>query len=263
MIIIFSCESKTSQESKDLGTLLNKDDGAFEKLQRTLTHQKLVTYGIRSAVDVSPKSFPFTSRLPGEFNTYNMLAAIAVCTSLGISNEKIKDGLASFTLPLGRMNMIKNGMGMDIFVDYAHTPNALTQALTTLNSMRKKNSKIISIIGAEGYRDIKKRPKLGEIAMSLSDRVIITSVDPRGLMDEINKAILTGAKKAGGELGKNVFIEPDRQKAIDMAIHTLGKKGDIIGIFGKGHERSMNMDGKHELPWSDYEAVETALRARA
>ena len=123
----------------------------------------------------------------------------------------------------------------------------------------KKYTRVISLIGAEGYRDPNKRAKMGEIATKLSDIVIITSVDPRGLIEEINKQILEGVAKAKGIVGKNIFVENDRQKAINLAI-SLAKKGAIIGIFGKGHEQSMNLDGKHEVHWSDYEAVENALK---
>ena len=82
----------------------------------------------------------------------------------------------------------------------------------------------------------------------------------RKVPSDISQAILEGAQKSGGKLGKTVFIEGNRGKAIDFAINVLAKKGDTIGIFGKGHEQSINLDGKKELPWSDKEAVLKALR---
>jgi len=89
--------------------------------------------------------------------------------------------------------------------------------------------------------------------------VIVTAVDPRGQIKVINKQISEGAKKAGAKLGINFFVIEDREEAIDFALNQLAKKNDVVGIFGKGHEASMNLDGKKELPWSDFEAVKKAL----
>ena len=100
---------------------------------------------------------------------------------------------------------------------------------------------------------------MGDIAQRLSDVVIVTAVDPRGQMDSINKKIKEGAKKAGAKMNVNFFVIEDRQKAIDFAINKIARKRDIVGIFGKGHEISMNMDGKKEIPWSDKKAVKDAL----
>ena len=101
---------------------------------------------------------------------------------------------------------------------------------------------------------------MGEVSVNNSDYSIVTDVDSRGLIESINKMILEGVKKAGGKIDKNVFVENDRTKAIDFAINTLAEKGDIVGIFGKGHELTMNTDGIHEGAWSDYEAVAKALK---
>ena len=119
---------------------------------------------------------------------------------------------------------------------------------------------MISIFGCEGYRDLDKRGMMGEVSVKNADYSIVTDVDSRGLIDSINKMILQGVEKAGGKVGENVFVENNRTKAIDLAINKLAKKGDIVGIFGKGHELTMNSDGIHEGPWSDYEAVAKALK---
>ncbi len=100
---------------------------------------------------------------------------------------------------------------------------------------------------------------MGEIAQELSDIVIVTAVDPRGQMETINRQITQGALKMGAKKDENFFIIEDRQEAIEFAIRDVAKKGDMVGIFGKGHETSMNMDGKKELPWSDFAAVQKAL----
>ena len=100
---------------------------------------------------------------------------------------------------------------------------------------------------------------MGEIAQRLSSIVVVTSVDPRGQWKIIKQKITEGALKAGAREGINFFVEENREKAIYFAINKLSKKGDTIGIFGKGHEKSMNIDGKKELPWSDFEEVQKAL----
>lgn len=242
--------------------VVNADDGSYPKLLPLIENKKTVTYGIYAKADIVSEKYPYASQLIGEFNTYNMLAAISVCKTLGIPDAVIKKGIETFQTPVGRMNEIQNNLGVTIIVDYAHTPNGLYQALTSLQSRKKDTSHLISLIGAEGYRDSGKRPLLGEIATKLSDIVIITGVDPRGQEIEINRQILEGAQKAGGILDKTVFIQPDREKAITMAITKLSRKGDIIGIFGKGHERSINYDGMHEEQWNDTETVMKILSAR-
>ena len=151
------------------------------------------------------------------------------------------------------MEEIKNSKGIKIFIDFAHTPNGLKQALIALKSQKK--GRIIALIGAEGFRDEGKRAMMGEVAQKMADIVIVTAVDPRGLIEIINAQISQGAKKAGAKENKNFFIINDRQKAIGFAINNLAKKGDTVGIFGKGHETSMNIDGKREIPWSDAEVV--------
>ena len=155
-----------------------------------------------------------------------------------------------------------NTKGIKIIIDFAHTPNGLEQALKTLRSHSSSLSdlgvedltsgKLISLIGCEGFRDIGKREMMGKIAGKLADYVIVTAVDPRGQLEVINKQIIK-------DLKKNYFVIDDRQEAINFAINQLAKKGDIVGIFGKGHESSMNLDGKHEIPWSDKEAVAKVL----
>ena len=238
--------------------IINKDDASFSKIVPLVSSKKIITFGLGKDADITESMFHYSSPLVGDFNRYNVLAAVAVCTSIGMNSNQIKIGIESFITPNGRMNSIKNTKGLSIYIDYAHTANGIKQALSTLKETKK--GKLIAIIGGEGYRDEKKRAIIGEVSVKLADIVIITSVDPRGLLAEINMQILQGVKKAKGVLNKNVFIIDDRQEAIDHAVNFLAQKGDTIAILGKGHERSMNIDGKHEIPWSDAVAVEGALR---
>lgn len=251
----FKAKSKLIKKAKV--AVLNRDDPNFARLSK-LARDKVISFGLHKNANFNPQEFPVKVRLPGEYNVLNAMAASAVTSSLGVDRKTINEAISAMrTLP-GRMEEVSNTKGVRVFIDFAHTPNGLTQALNALRE--KKQGKIIALIGAEGYRDVEKRSKLGEIATKLADDVIITSVDPRGLIEQINIQILQGVKKAKGVIGKHVFVENDRQKAIEMAINSLAKKGDTVAIFGKGHETSMNLDGKKEVPWSDKDAVEKALR---
>ncbi len=237
--------------------VLNYDEKNFKRLA-SLSHGKVISYGLKPEAEVNPKECPLNLDLPGDYNLQNAMAASAVAMALGVGKEKIIKSLESFRLPMGRMQEVANDLGINIYIDYAHTPNGLEQALTALE--KKHKNKLIALIGAEGLRDVQKRAWMGKIAGNLADITIVTAVDPRGYIDEINKDISKGLESVGGVVGKTYFVESDRQKAIEMAIKTLAKKGDTVGIFGKGHENSMNLDGKEEIPWSDLDAVKRALK---
>lgn len=236
--------------------ILNKGEKHFNRLSK-LTYGKIISFGLTEDAEYNPKNTPLELNLPGDYNKLNALAAIAATETLGVSKADALKTLSKFSQLEGRMDEIKNKKGIKVFVDFAHTPNALENALTALSLENK--GRIISVFGCAGLRDEQKRPLMGEISARIADFTVITAEDPRGMINEINKQILEGSKKSGGVLGENVFIENDRQKAIDFAINKLAKKGDIVGVFGKGHEKSMNIDGQHELEWSDMEACKKAL----
>lgn len=215
-----------------------------------------LTFGLNEG-EFNQKELKLKLKIPGEYNILNALAAFAVCCYLGIDRQSSIKSLAKFSNLKGRFEEIKNNKKIRIVVDFAHTPNALENILKTLR--QDTTGRLISVFGAAGKRDKGKRAIMGEIAQRLSDIVIIAPEDPRGELEEINKQILAGATKANGVLGENLFVVDDRSMAIDFAINKIAKVGDTIGIFGKGHEQSMNMDGKSEIPWSDVKAVESSL----
>src|SRR3989344_5457659 len=232
--------------------VLNFDEKHFVRLSK-ITSCKVLSFGFNKKADFNPENFPLKLKIPGDYNILNALAAACVGEQLNIDKQTIKKTMESFSSLEGRMNEISNKKGIKIIVDFAHTPNALEGALKALRGQTK--GLLISVFGSAGARDTEKRGLMGEVSARLADITVITAEDPRGELDKISQQILEGSQKSGGKLGKNVFIEGDREKAIEFAINTLAKKGDTVGIFGKGHEKSMNIDGKSEKPWSDKEAV--------
>lgn len=219
--------------------------------------KKVLTFSLKVG-DFKRKDVNFKLKIPGNYNIENALAAYAVASVLGINQGLAKKTLNGFSGLAGRMERVPNQKGIKIFIDFAHTPNALEQALKSLRS-HPRGGKLISLIGCEGFRDPGKREPIGEISGKLADYTIVTAVDPRGQLDEINKQIITGLEKAGLKKDQGYFVVDNRQEAINFAVQKLAKKNDVVGIFGKGHENSMNLDGKKELPWSDKLAVKKAL----
>lgn len=192
--------------------------------------------------------------LEGDFNNLNAETAIDVCKELGISEKESLKALKTFKLPSGRLEEIPNKLGIKIFVDFAHTPDSLEAALKYLKTITKK--RLISVFGCAGERDTKKRSRMGKISSKLSDIIILTAEDPRTEdVDDIIKQIRSGMVKSI----KNVFEIPDRKEAIKFALKSA-KRGDLIALLGKGHEKSMNLDGKTEIPWSDQNTVRDFLK---
>lgn len=239
--------------------LIKHADNAIinSNLNINVPHKKIITFGFNSG-DLNQKSVKLSLKIPGEYNIENALAALGVSFVLGIDKKIAQKALENFSGITGRMEKVENNKGIKIIVDFAHTPNALEQALKTLRKQTK--GKLIAVFGSAGKRDIEKRGLMGQIAGRLADFAVVTAEDPRGELEVINRQIIKGAIKSGKVLDKNIFIVEDRAEAIGFATHKLAKKGDIVGIFGKGHELSMNMDGKKEIPWSDKEAIERALQ---
>jgi len=255
--------------------VLNRDDNSFRYLnvKCQMSNVKCITYGIKNEADFTPKSFPFKTLLPGEYNQYNCLAAIAATSALGISPEIIRQGVASFKGVIGRVEEIDEGQDFKVIVDFAHTPNGLENVLITLQGLKTKSQRLIVVFGCAGLRDVAKRPMMGEISAQLADITVLTAEDPRTedvneIINQIAEGCLKGGAKEGNlsnwsdwsNLKEKVFLRiPDRREAIRFAIQKLAKKGDIVVICGKGHERSMCY-GKTEYSWNDQQESREALR---
>ena len=167
--------------------------------------------------------------LPGKFNVYNALCAIATAVSEGIDIECIKQALENISVP-GRMQPIENNFGVNILVDYAHNAAALESVLDTLKEYTE--GRIITVFGCGGNRSRTRRFEMGEVSGNLSDYTVITSDNPRNEEpDAIIADIITGISKTTGKYE----VEPDRSKAIKLSIN-MAQKGDTVLIAGKGHE---------------------------
>ncbi len=217
---------------------------------------KIITFGLTNG-DFNQKDLKLNLKIPGDYNIENALAALAVAFILDVPKGLAQKTLENFESIPGRMEEVKNNKGIKIIIDFAHTPNALESVLQALRS-KSKGGRLISVFGAASERDVKKRPMMGEISAKLSNITILTDEDPRYEdKNKIIEEIAQGAIKAGAKEERTLFKQPDRQKAIEMALF-LARKGDVVGIFGKGHEKSMNYKGV-EKNWSDTEAVQRVL----
>jgi len=195
------------------------------------------------------------AQMAGKYNAYNLLAAYGVATQLGVERETILIELSKLRGAEGRFEIVR-GQKKNIFgvVDYAHTPDALENILSTLQALKKPNSELISVIGCGGDRDKTKRPKMASIGLHLSDTLIITSDNPR---TEEPESILDDMEKGIKESADNVIRITDRKQAIKTAIK-LAKEGDIILVAGKGHEKYQDVNGV-KYPFDDKKILEDLL----
>ena len=243
--------TKLSLLARSSVVVINRDESeAYDQALPILRRKKIITYGIRRDAMITPKTFRFSTKLPGLFNKYNCLAAIATGHTLGIDKKIMQRTLTKFTGVKGRMETLQEEP-FRVIVDFAHTPNAIEQSLRTSREMT--DHKLIHVFGSAGLRDHSKRPLMGKASSTYADVIILTEEDYRtekveAIMDQINQGI---------PMGKTVYRQPDRTEAIRFAL-TLAKKGDLVMITGKGHETSL-CRGTVEFPWSDEDEVQKIL----
>ncbi len=245
--------------------VLNLDDPVGMRLAARLRAQgrPVTTYAIEAEADIRPRGLamrPVGSRftlggvaievaLPGRFNVYNTLAALAIADALGAEREAAARGIAGVSSVPGRMERF-SADGVTAIVDYAHTPDALENVLRAIRETA--DGRLTVVFGCGGDRDPGKRPQMGVVAASLADRVIVTSDNPRS---EDPAAIAQAAAPPSAE------IELDRRTAIRRAI-AEAVSGDTIVIAGKGHE-PYQIVGDVTIPFDDRDEVRAALAERA
>lgn len=199
------------------------------------------------------------TKIPGEFTVYNSLAAVAVGLKLGLNKEQISQGILALDSVEGRMNRVDLGQNFEVIVDYAHTPDAFLKVYESV--VPGKKGRIISLFGGAGRRDESTRGERGEIAARNSDVVIVTEDDSRDENpEEIAEEFVKGAEQAGFLRGKNLLVELNREKAIQMAVD-LAKKDDIVLILGKGHEKTI-LRATGAVPFEDLKVTKEALKKR-
>jgi len=193
-------------------------------------------------------------RLPlvGAFQIENALVSAGLAIATGSAPDRVFDQLGHLEGAKGRLELVGEHKGAPIFVDYAHKPDALAKALQALRPYAR--GRLVVVFGAGGDRDTGKRPLMGAIAADQADRVIVTDDNPRSEKPETIRAAILGAAKGAVEIG-------DRATAIAAAIASL-EPGDALLIAGKGHETGQIVGGQ-TLPFSDHDAVASALAARS
>lgn len=225
--------------------------GAHDEAEAKIEYVKLYKKGSEARIVIDHQTtLELATALPGQFNVYNMTAAAATAYLLGVKLQDIVEGVANLEGVPGRFERVVEGLGYDVIVDYAHTPDALEKLLEAAQSVTK--NRVILVFGATGDRDKGKRPIMGEIAARLADRIVLTDdesydEDPQAIRDEV----MAGIEKAGG--GAKTTELGDRREAIEKALN-IAKKGDTILITGMGHEQFRIVDGKR-LPWNDGDVV--------
>jgi len=194
-------------------------------------------------------------RLVGKFNGYNLLAVYAASVLLKQDKVEVLTILSNLESVEGRFDYIKSPQGTIGIVDYAHTPDALQNVLETINQLRTGNEMLITVVGCGGDRDKTKRPLMARIAARLSDRVILTSDNPRSEEPEvIITEMLAGVEK---ENARNVQNITDRHDAIRIAC-AMSRNNDVILVAGKGHEKFQEIKGKKN-PFDDKEILKKYL----
>jgi UDP-N-acetylmuramoyl-L-alanyl-D-glutamate--2,6-diaminopimelate ligase len=201
-------------------------------------------------------------KLVGNFNVYNVLAALTICSTEGISNNELKEALESFAGVCGRFQVVSDMTNKEpkeplCIVDYAHSPDGLENVLNVARELVPADGKLIVVFGCGGDRDTSKRPQMGGIAENLADQVVVTSDNPRSEdPQQIIIDILAGIKR----MNEDILVEPDRAKAIQMAVLDA-TDNDIVVVAGKGHETYQIIKGQ-TFDFDDRIEVQKALRKR-
>ena len=255
--------------SSDAFALVNADDKrGMVMLQNTKATK--YTFGLRKLTDFKGKMLsntieglemevmqkPVWFKLIGDFNAYNILAVYGAAMLLEQDSDRTLTVLSSMQGAVGRFELIGRGSKITAIVDYAHTPDALKNVLETIKQFRSGTEQVITVVGCGGNRDKTKRPLMASIAVRFSDKVVLTSDNPR---DEDPMEIIREMQSGiGPSDARKTLVIPDREEAIKTACMMANPK-DIVLVAGKGHETYQEIRGvKH--PFDDREVVERMLK---
>jgi UDP-N-acetylmuramoyl-L-alanyl-D-glutamate--2,6-diaminopimelate ligase len=256
-------------------SVLNADDASFAYFH-SQARESVVTYGVEADADLRASDLQadgagtaFTLAapgwsgrahvpIPGSFNVYNALAAMALAHVEGVELDVAADAIAASHGVPGRMETVDEGQPFTVVVDYAHTADSIGKVLRVLRPLA--SGRLIAVFGSAGERDPTKRAPMGRSAAQLADLVVVTDEDPR-LEDPrtINEQIAVGARESGARDGQDLFVIDDRPAAIEHAVRLAGP-GDVILLAGKGHEKTI-IYGTEGRWWDEKEVARRALRA--
>lgn len=259
------------QLSEESFALVNADDKNSSVMIQNCKAQKL-SYGIKrdagyrariiensiEGLQLEIDRFSAHFLLAGEYNASNLLAAYGCGRKLGVSSVELLTVLSSLKGPEGRFEKIHSRSDLPfVVIDYAHSPDALKKVLQAMVKMKRDGQRLITVFGCGGDRDRSKRPEMGRIATGLSDEVIITSDNPRSenpalIIEEIAKGVVAD------DLIKVRKIS-SRKEAIEVACR-IARRGDIVLIAGKGHEKYQEINGE-KVPFDDKEIAKKALES--
>jgi UDP-N-acetylmuramoyl-L-alanyl-D-glutamate--2,6-diaminopimelate ligase len=258
------------QLPKTAFAVVNVDDKNGQIMLQN-TKAKKYTYALKSYADYKAQILEnqFTGlllkinnhelwvKLIGAFNAYNLLAIYATADLLGLEQIEILQLMSTLESVEGRFQYVVSEKNITAIVDYAHTPDALKNVLETINSIRTGNEELITVVGCGGDRDTQKRPKMGNIASSLSTKVIFTSDNPRSENpDAIIEQIEAGVPS---QYYKKTVSITDRKQAIKAACQ-MAKDNDIILVAGKGHEAYQEINGER-FDFDDFKIINELLIA--
>ena len=269
--ILEKLPKKTLKDKKILKTIIANVDDKEAEYYLHFKSDKKITFGINNEADIKAEQIklaPFSSEfavnglnyklnLPGDFNIYNALAAIAIAKNFDLPQSAVVKGLADLRNIPGRMEKIEAGQNFITLVDYAHEEKSMTAAIKATREMTA--GKVIVLLGAEGGgRDKAKRPAMGKVAGELADYVVVSNVDPyEDDPKPIIEDIAVAAEGAGKIEETNLFRIEDRRMGIAKAL-SLAAKDDVVLITGKGAEQFITIGGARS-PWDDRQVVKEEI----
>lgn len=225
-------------------------------LQSMANYRARIVENALSGLSLTIQHHELYTQLIGEFNAYNLLAVYGIAMQLGWDEMSVLTVLSTLNAPEGRFQYFRSATGVIAIVDYAHTPDALSNVLDTINTIRSGNEQLICVMGCGGDRDAAKRPIMGQIACAKSNKVVVTSDNPRS--EEPKDIIQAIVNDLDPVEKRKVLTMVNRDEAIAAAC-SLAQPGDIVLVAGKGHEKYQEIKGvKH--PFDDFQMVQQILK---
>ncbi len=225
-------------------------------LQSMANYRARIVENALSGLSLTIQHHELYTQLIGEFNAYNLLAVYGIAMQLGWDEMSVLTVLSTLNAPEGRFQYFRSATGVIAIVDYAHTPDALSNVLDTINTIRSGNEQLICVMGCGGDRDAAKRPIMGQIACAKSNKVVVTSDNPRS--EEPKDIIQAIVNDLDPVEKRKVLTMVNRDEAIAAAC-SLAQPGDIVFVAGKGHEKYQEIKGvKH--PFDDFQMVQEILK---